>query len=289
MNPHVEPGPAAIPAALIFSPHLAHALLEQPTCVASVWPAFEDLRSAAHATKTSRLRPVISALVSEARLVFGACLLLARATPRPSACHHSPTGETLHGWTQALLAHGPALLPTMWHRSHEQCQLLHTQLIQLVSPAPLDSHGSHGPSRLTRLHSMEQHGPPVPGHDVRFPSRTSRRRPLGLSHRLHGISPRRLPLINGRFSPPRTTAARPVCLLTASSSPIPTTRMRSPPIRPRRHGGHSFLPRRWWRRRRYKPTYDRPPPPPWRRAAAAAAQTSLRPHSPRNGLTCITH
>ena len=125
-----------MPAALTFSPHLAHALLDQPTCVASVWPAFEDLRSAAHATKTSRLRLVISALVSEARLVFGACLLLARATPRPSACHHSLTGETLHGWIQALLAHGPALLPAKWHWSHEQCQLLHTQLIQLVSPAP---------------------------------------------------------------------------------------------------------------------------------------------------------
>ena len=121
-----------MPAALTFSPHLAHALLDQPTCVASVWPAFEDLRSAAHATKTSRLRLVISALVSEARLVFGACLLLARATPRPSACHHSLTGETLHGWILALPAHGPALLPTMWHSSHEQCQLLHIQLIQLV-------------------------------------------------------------------------------------------------------------------------------------------------------------
>ena len=56
----MSPGPAPDDV-LDFSPHLALALLEQPACVASVWPAFEDLRSAAHSVKTARLRLVISA------------------------------------------------------------------------------------------------------------------------------------------------------------------------------------------------------------------------------------
>ena len=45
----------------------------------------DDYGAAAHATKPARLRLVVSALVAEARLVFGACHFLARGTPVPSA------------------------------------------------------------------------------------------------------------------------------------------------------------------------------------------------------------
>ena len=71
-------------------------ILDHPDCVAAIWPSFSDLRSAAHATKPARLRLVISAMVSEARIVFGACFLLARAAPLPSSHIHAETGKTLH-------------------------------------------------------------------------------------------------------------------------------------------------------------------------------------------------
>ena len=92
--------------AFLFSPHLAAAIFAQPECVASVWPAFDDLRAAAHATKPARLRLVVSALVAEARLVFGACLSLARGTPVPSACAATRPGAALHQWISTLLVHG---------------------------------------------------------------------------------------------------------------------------------------------------------------------------------------
>ena len=73
MNPCVPPLADATggdpPASVLqFSPNLGAALLAQPDCVASVWPAFG---SAARATKPSRFRLVVSATTSEARLVFG--------------------------------------------------------------------------------------------------------------------------------------------------------------------------------------------------------------------------
>ena len=120
----------------IFSPHLAAAILAQPECVASVWPAFDDLRAAAHATKPARLRLVVSALIAEARLVFGACLSLARGTPVPSACAATRPGAALHQWISTLLVHGSPLLRSAWHWSGEQCQFLHAQLSLVVAPAP---------------------------------------------------------------------------------------------------------------------------------------------------------
>ncbi len=115
---------------------LASDLLHYPEQAACIWPAFEDLRAAAHATRTARLRLVISAMVSEARIVFGACFLLTRSSLRPSLAAQSRVGEALHGWIQALLTHGSTLLPELWHWSHTQCQFLHAQLTQLVAPTP---------------------------------------------------------------------------------------------------------------------------------------------------------
>ena len=124
MNPFVPPLADATggdpPASVLqFSPHLGAALLAQPDCVSSVWPAFGDLRSAARATKPSRFRLVVSATTSEARLVFGACFLLAQRSARPSEHPSTLPGATLHSWLQTLLAHGSALFRSTWHWSRE--------------------------------------------------------------------------------------------------------------------------------------------------------------------------
>ena len=123
-------------APLFFSPGLARALVDQPACVASVWPSFAALRSAAHATKPSRLRLVTSALVSEARLVFAACFLLARSAPLPSLSPHSRTGAVLHHWISTLLVHGTELFMGQWRWDIEQCQFVHAHLAQLANPIP---------------------------------------------------------------------------------------------------------------------------------------------------------
>jgi hypothetical protein len=94
-----------------FSPHLARALLEQVDSVCSIWPALADLRAAAHATKQSRLRIVISAAVCEARLIFAAAFFVAHGASRPTWSPATATGLTLFSWIRALLAHGPPLLP----------------------------------------------------------------------------------------------------------------------------------------------------------------------------------
>ena len=121
---------------LLFSPQLGAALLAQPDCVASVWPAFADLRSAARATKRSRFRLVASATTSEARLVFGACFLLSRGSARPSEHPSTVPGATLHHWLQTLLACGSALFQSTWHWSPDQCSMLHAYLGMVVAPAP---------------------------------------------------------------------------------------------------------------------------------------------------------
>ncbi len=68
---------------LQFSPQLASALLDQEDSVCSIWPAFSDLRAAAHAAKQSRLRIVISAAVCEGRLIFAAAFFV-RCPRHPS-------------------------------------------------------------------------------------------------------------------------------------------------------------------------------------------------------------
>ena len=81
-------------------------------------------------------RLVISAMVSEAHLVFGTCFLLARSAPVPSLHPHAETGATLHGWIRSLLRHASVPLHSCWHWTHDQCQFLHVQLSQLASPTP---------------------------------------------------------------------------------------------------------------------------------------------------------
>ena len=111
-----------------FSPFLASAILEQSDPVSSIWPAFADLRAAAHATKQSRLRIVISAVVCEARLLFAAAFFVAHGAPRSTWSPATATGLTLFTWIRALLAHGAALLQSRWMWSSEQAQLLHAHL-----------------------------------------------------------------------------------------------------------------------------------------------------------------
>ena len=119
-----------------FSLNLAACLLDQPECVDSIWPSFSELRPAARAPRRNRLRLVVSALISEARLVFGACLLLSHGNSAASSCSHARIGSTLHAWICSLLEHASALLTSRWHWTHVQCQLLHAQLSHLASPVP---------------------------------------------------------------------------------------------------------------------------------------------------------
>jgi hypothetical protein len=65
------------PAGFMPPAALSRAMLIQVECVASIWPAFAYLRAAASASKPSRLRLVVSAMVCDARLIFAAseCLL----------------------------------------------------------------------------------------------------------------------------------------------------------------------------------------------------------------------
>ena len=79
-----------------------------------MWPAFSDLRAAAHAAKQSRLRIVISAAVCEARLLFAAAFFVALGAPRPAWPRLTSTGMTVFSWIRALLAHGSELLQSRW-------------------------------------------------------------------------------------------------------------------------------------------------------------------------------
>jgi hypothetical protein len=126
------------------SEELASALLFQTEQVAFTWPAFASLRSAARASKAASFRLAVSTLVSEARLVFGACYLLSRGPlPPPGLAHDARPGAALHLWIKTLIMHGSATLSTVWHWSLEQTQYLHAHLMQLAAPclwtlSPLD-------------------------------------------------------------------------------------------------------------------------------------------------------
>ena len=140
--------PADLGAALScdsFPPslHLATNIMLQPERTAHIWPAFGDLRAAAYATRTARLRLVTSALLAEARIVFGACYLLTRAPAQPLSAAQNHSGQALHNWIQALLEHGSTLLPQLWHWTPTQSQFLYTQLAQLVAPVPWSTSTVH--------------------------------------------------------------------------------------------------------------------------------------------------
>jgi hypothetical protein len=81
----------------------------------------------------------LSALVSEARLVFGACFLISRASPALVPDAPTQLGRPLHSWICSLLALGFYVIPATWQWSLEQCSLLHVHLLCLAasSPSPL--------------------------------------------------------------------------------------------------------------------------------------------------------
>ena len=120
--------PSLLPSAL--------SILSAAGDVDLTWPAFAALRGAARATKPARFRLALSALVSEARLVFGSCFFLARNSPPASVSLVTKPGADLHRWICTLLAHGAAVLPVAWHWSPEQCSMLLSHLVSLVAPAP---------------------------------------------------------------------------------------------------------------------------------------------------------
>ncbi len=97
--------------ALLFSIQSVRTLLSDSDSISLTWPAFAALRGAARATKVARLRMALSALVSEARIVFGSCFLLARASPTPGPRSLTRPGRRLHAWIRTLLVHGTAALP----------------------------------------------------------------------------------------------------------------------------------------------------------------------------------
>ena len=121
---------------IIFSLPAVRGLLHDPDRVALTWPAFAALRAAARATKKSRLRLALSALVSEARLVFGACCLKARESPPPALHDITRPGAELHSWIRALLEHGTFILPEAWHGGSEDCHLLYAHMTCLVAATP---------------------------------------------------------------------------------------------------------------------------------------------------------
>ncbi len=108
-------------------------LLHYPDVVASVWPAFSELRRAAHATKRSQLQLMVSTLVADARVVFGACLIAVRGSPSPSDEAPARPGGLLHLWIQTLLAHGHDALSELWHWPSHQTQFLYSQLSGVVT------------------------------------------------------------------------------------------------------------------------------------------------------------
>ena len=122
--------------AFLFSIQSVRALLSDSDTISLTWPAFAALRGAARATKVARLRMALSALVSEARIVFGACFLLARASPAPAPRSLTRPGRRLHSWICTLLVHGPTALPAVWKWSSEQCLYLHQHLLCLAAPTP---------------------------------------------------------------------------------------------------------------------------------------------------------
>ena len=109
----------AVPMNKSLSTRPAPSLFVQSRLVARVWPAFDNLRGAARAPKAARLRLATSALLDEARLVMGACFLLAPPEPSPPS-----VGSLLHSWVKDLLSYGSAFLLSEWHWSAAQVQLV---------------------------------------------------------------------------------------------------------------------------------------------------------------------
>jgi hypothetical protein len=115
---------------------LAFRLLHQPTSISTLWPSFGLLRAAASSSKRAQLRLALGALVSEARLLFGSCFLVATGGPAHPSSSPSDLGASLHFWIRVLLSRGTEALRAVWHWSPDQCALLHAQLANVVSLTP---------------------------------------------------------------------------------------------------------------------------------------------------------
>ena len=155
---------------------LAHALLTQPECVSSILPAFGDLRAAASAAKTSRLPLFAGAVVSEARLVFGACFLLSQGSGRPSEHPSARTGAPLYSWLRALLADGTPLLGIGHGRSASCCMPSLPKSCPLIRGILTRSPPFHFP--WTTL--LGPRGPSLPGCPVYLPPRPPGWGPVGM-------------------------------------------------------------------------------------------------------------
>ena len=115
---------------------LAFRLLQQPASILCLWPSFGLLRAAASSSKRAQLRLALGALVSEARLLFGSCFLVAAGGPAQPSSSPAALGASLHFWIRVLLSRGTDALRAVWHWSPDQCALLHAQLANVVSLTP---------------------------------------------------------------------------------------------------------------------------------------------------------
>ena len=78
----------------------------------------------------------LTALVAEARLVFGSCFFITRASPAPPPLAQTRPGRRLHFWIRSLLAHGRAAIPSSWRWSLDQSLSLHSHLLHVVAASP---------------------------------------------------------------------------------------------------------------------------------------------------------
>ena len=159
--PYLACAPAHIPA---LGPRLTHtppaaALFNRADQLAAIWPAFGALRSAASATKSSRLRIVLSAVVCEARVTFAGSFLTARGDGSPPAPDLPTAGAILWACVRSILDGGSAFLQSHWSWTSSQSTLLHSHMLSLSSssdwtacpvaelPVPADSILRHAQPR----------------------------------------------------------------------------------------------------------------------------------------------
>ena len=179
---------------LLFSLRSLRDLLSDSDEIHLTWPAFAALRGAARATKAARLRMALSALVSEARLVFGACFLLARSAPAPAPRSLTRPGRRLHAWICTLLNHGSVALPLLWNWNPAQYQSLHQHLLCLVAPPPPP--WAPAESGVLSAAGVLWHHPPRPYPATHYAFLHSLRAGLPWSHALDALA--HLP--HGHFS-----------------------------------------------------------------------------------------
>ncbi len=138
--------------------------------ISLTWPAFGALRAASHANKPSRFRLALSALVSEAQLVFGACFLLARNAPPwlPARRCRAPT--SIRG-SEHSLSTAPRFYPR--HGTGAPSSATYFSPTCSASPHPARPHGCRWTQPTISV--LPSTGPPVPrlpSLNVCLPART---------------------------------------------------------------------------------------------------------------------